>query len=113
MVLARTSGALTVLGVQDLTNMLGDSTEFLEGVPYISQCFQKGFFGVECDSVVRGRKPSFMEESTGEDNDVQSEVESDDEDDNWLFLGTRSAAVLACYVTSPEELSNRKILLEE
>ena len=68
---------------------------------------------MECDSVVRGRKPSFMEESTGEDNDVQSEVESDDEDDNWLFLGTRSAAVLACYVTSPEELSNRKILLEE
>ena len=54
-----------------------------------------------------------MEESTGEDNDVQSEVESDDEDDNWFFLGTRSAAVLACYVPSPEALSNRKIVLEE
>ena len=37
-VLARMSGALTVLGVQDLSNMLGHSPEFLEGVPRISQC---------------------------------------------------------------------------
>ena len=48
-VLARFSGALTVLGVQDLTNMLGDSVEFLEGVPRISRWFQKGFFGMEYD----------------------------------------------------------------
>jgi len=139
-VLARMSGALTVLGVQDLTNMLGDSPEFLEGVPRISQCFQKGFFGLECDSVVRGRRPSCREESAGEDPDVELEVESDDDDDNWLSLGKRSAAALAYYVTdserfappkkkakivrrtyrllalvstSPEELFNRKILLEE
>jgi len=139
-VLARVSGALTVLGVQDLTNMLGDSPEFLEGVPRISQCFQKGFFGLECDSVVRGRRPSCREESAGEDPDVELEVESDDDDDNWLSLGKRSAAAVAYYVTdserfappkkkakivrrtyrllalvstSPEELYNRKILLEE
>ena len=74
MVLARVSGALTVLGVQDLTNMLGDSPEFLEGVPRISQCFQKGFFGFECDFVVRGRRPSCREESAGEDPDVELEV---------------------------------------
>ena len=75
-VLARMSGALTVLGVQDLANMLGDSPEFLEGVPRISQCFQKGFFGLECDSVVRGRRPSCREDSAGEDPDVELEVGS-------------------------------------
>jgi len=139
-VLARVSGALSVLGIQDLLNLLGESPEFLEGVPRISQCFQKGFFGLECESVVRGRRASSRDDSAGEDPDVELEVESDEDEDSWLSLGKRSAAAVAYYITdserfapprkkakivrktyrmlalvstSPEELFNRKILLEE
>ena len=73
-VLARVSGALSVLGTQDLLNLLGESPEFLEGVPRISQCFQKGFFGLECETVVRGRRASSRDDSAGEDPDVELEV---------------------------------------
>ena len=58
--LARMSGAVTVLGTQDLTNLLGDS---LEGVPRL----EKGFFGLECDLSIRGRRPSSFDDSAGED----------------------------------------------
>ena len=78
MILGSISGTLTVRGVQDLTNMLGDSLEFLEGVPRICQCFLKGFFGLKDDSVVRGRRLSCREESTEEDPDVELQVESDE-----------------------------------
>ena len=47
------------------------------GVTRISQCFQKGFFGLECDSVVRGRRPGCWDVSSGEDHDAELEVESD------------------------------------
>ena len=141
LVVARVSGAVTVLRVSNLDNLLGDSPEFLEGVPRISQCFQKGFFALECELVVRGRRVSTREESAGEDPEEELEVETDDDDeDSWVGLGKRSAAALAYFVTdserfappkkkskvvrrtyrllalvstSPEELYNRKILLEE
>ena len=140
-VLARVSGAVTVLRIRDnLDNILGESPEFLEGVPRISQCFQKGFFALECDYVVRGRRVSTREESAGEDPDEDLELETDDEEDSWVTLGKRSATALAYFITdsekfappkkkskivrrtyrmlalvstSPEELYKRKILLEE
>lgn len=141
LVVARISGAVTVLQMTELDNLLGDNPEFLEGVPRISQCFQKGFFALECELVVRGRRVSAKEESAGEDPDEDIEAETDEEEeDGWLGLGKRSAAALAYFVTdserfappkkkskvvrrtyrllalvstSPEELYNRKILLEE
>ena len=141
LVVSRVSGAVSVLKVSNLTNLLGDSPEFLEGVPRISQCFQKGFFALECEFVVRGRRPSTREETAGEDPDEELEMETDDEDDEgWVGLGKRSAAALAYFITdserfappkkkskvvrrtyrmlalvstTPEELYNRKILLEE
>ena len=142
LVLARVSGAVTVLKLTSLDNMLGDSPEFLEGVPRISQCFQKGFFALECELVVRGRRPSNREESAGEDpdEDIEMETDEDEEDDSWMCYGKRSASALAYFITdserfappkkkakvvrrtyrmlalvstSPEELYNRKILLEE
>ena len=140
LVVARISGAVTVLQMTDLDNLLGDNPEFLEGVPRISQCFQKGFFALECELVVRGRRVS-AKESAGEDPDEDIEAETDEEEeDGWLGLGKRSAAALAYFITdserfappkkkskvvrrtyrllalvstSPEELYNRKILLEE
>ena len=80
MVLARLSGALTVLGIQELSNLLGHSPEFLEGVPRISHCLQKGFFGLECETNIKGRRPSSFDDSAGEDPDVELE-ESDGEEE--------------------------------
>ena len=80
MVLARLSGALTVLGIQELSNLLGHSPEFLEGVPRISHCLEKGFFGLECETSIKGRRPSSFDDSAGEDPDVELE-ESDGEEE--------------------------------
>ena len=91
--------------------------------------------------VVRGRRQSTREESAGEDPEDELEVETDDdEEDGWLGVGKRSASAIAYFITdsekfappkkkakvvrrtyrmlalvstSPEELYNRKILLEE
>lgn len=43
MIISRVSGALSVLRMENLANLLGDSPEFLDGVPRISQSFEKGF----------------------------------------------------------------------
>jgi hypothetical protein len=142
-VLARMSGALTVLGTQSLSNLLGDSPEFLEGVPRISHCLEKGFFGLECDMSVRGRRPSVLDRSAGEDPDVELEDSEGEEEEglaSWLATGKRGASALAFYITdseafappkkkarvvrktyrlmglvstSPEELYGRKIAAEE
>jgi len=141
-VLARLSGALTVLGIQELSNLLGHSPEFLEGVPRISHCLDKGFFGLECETSIKGRRPSSFDDSAGEDPDVELE-ESDGEEEglaSWLAMGKRGASAVAFYVTdsetfappkkkakivrktfrlmglvatSPEELYSRKIAAEE
>ena len=96
---------------------------------------------MECELVVRGRRQSTREESAGEDPEDELEVETDDdEEDGWLGVGKRSASAIAYFITdsekfappkkkakvvrrtyrmlalvstSPEELYNRKILLEE
>ena len=90
-VLARLSGALTVLGIQDLSNLLGHSPEFLEGVPRISHCLKKGFFGLECETSIKGRRPSSFDDSAGEDPDVELE-ESDGEEE--VGVGAQGLSIL-------------------
>ena len=43
-----------MLKLDNLTNLLGDAPEFLDGVPRLSQTFEKGFFALECESVIKG-----------------------------------------------------------
>ena len=144
-VVARVSGAVTVLKISSMDNMLGDNPEFLEGVPSLSQCFQKGFFALECEHAVRGRRHSANSSDTKLDTDPENDDTTamdteDEEEDGWLGVGKRSASALAYFITdserfappkkkakvvrrtyrmlalvssSPEELYNRKILLEE
>jgi hypothetical protein len=109
-VLARMSGAVTVLATQDLTNLLGDSPEFLEGVPRLSHRLEKGFFGLECDLSIRGRRPSSFDDSAGEDPDVELE-DSDGEEEglaSYLAMGKRGASALAFYVTDSETFAPPK-----
>ena len=106
-VLARMSGAVTVLVTQDLTNLLGDS---LKGVPRLSHRLEKGFFGLECDLSIRGRRPSSFNDSAGEDPDVDLE-DSDGEEEglaSYLAMGKTGASALAFYVTHSETFAPPK-----
>ena len=104
-VLARMSGAVTVLVTQDLTNLLGDS---LKGVPRLSHRLEKGFFGLECDLSIRGRRPSSFDDSAGEDPDVELEDSDGEGLASFLAMGKRGASALAFYVTDSETFSPPK-----
>ena len=104
-VLARMSGAVTVLVTQDLTNLLGDS---LKGVPRLSHRLEKGFFGLECDLSIRGRRPSSFDDSAGEDPDVELEDSDGEGLASFLAMGKRGASALAFYVTDSETFAPPK-----
>ena len=108
LIISRISGALSVLRMEDLDNLLGDAPEFLDGVPRISQSFEKGFFALECESAVKGRRPSTIDDSAGEDPDVELDVDSDDEDGSWISLGKRSASDVAYFMTDNERFAPPK-----
>ena len=106
--LARMSGAVTVLGTQDLTNLLGDS---LKGVPRLSHRLEKGFFGLECDLSICGRRPSSFDDSAGEvreDPDVELEDSDGEGLASFLAMGKRGASALAFYVTDSETFAPPK-----
>ena len=103
--LARMSGAVTVLVTQDLTNLLGDS---LKGVPRLSHRLEKGFFGLECDLSIRGRRPSSFDDSAGEDPDVELEDSDGEGLASFLAMGKRGASALAFYVTDSETFAPPK-----
>jgi hypothetical protein len=104
-VLARMSGAVTVLVTQDLTNLLGDS---LKGVPRLSHRLEKGFFGLECDLSICGRRPSSFDDSAGEDPDVELEDSDGEGLASFLAMGKRGASALAFYVTDSETFAPPK-----
>ena len=104
-VLARMSGAVTVLVTQDLTNLLGDS---LKGVPRLSHRLEKGFFGLECDLSIRGRRPSSFDDSAGEDPDVELEDSDREGLASYLAMGKTGASALAFYVTHSETFAPPK-----
>ena len=71
-VLARISGALTGLGVHDLTNTLGDCTGFLQAQDI---SVLPGRISLAWSvTVVRGRRLSYRDESAGDDPDDELEV---------------------------------------
>ena len=108
LIISRVSGAVSVLRMEDLSNLLGDAPEFLDGVPRVSQAFEKGFFALECESVLKGRRPSSIDDSAGEDPDEDLEVDSEDEDGSWISLGKRSASAIAYYMTDNERFAPPK-----
>jgi len=56
LVIARKSGAVSVCDVAGLRNMLGDSPEFLAGVPQVQTvCLERGFMGLECETELVGK----------------------------------------------------------
>lgn len=138
-ILARYSGAVTVSSVNSLRNLLGESPEFLEGVPQISEAYDRGFLGLEVESRVNTKR---ILTATGEGSDEEEEyLDSDDEEElslvqrssrlakSALFWITdaerfrppskrpkivqRTFRLLCLKSTTPEELFARKIENEE
>ena len=58
--------------------------------------------------MVKGRRPSNLDDSMGEDPSSVVEVESDDEDATWTNLGKRSASAVAYYLTDNERFAPPK-----
>ncbi|KAK7075433.1 hypothetical protein SK128_009663, partial [Halocaridina rubra] len=106
-ILARYSGAVTVSSVNSLRNLLGDSPEFLEGVPQISESYDRGFLGLEVESRLNSKRLL-----TGEVSDDDEEyLDSDDEEDLSLVQKTRRLAKSALFwMTDAERFrpSNRR-----
>ena len=88
---------------------IGDAPEFLDGVPRISQSFEKGFFALECESVVKGRRHSSVEEGVaGAAGGTMEDGDSDDEDYTWVSLGKCSAKAAAYFLTDNERFAPPK-----
>lgn len=140
-ILGRFSGAVTVSSVNSLRNLLGESPEFFEGVPQLSEGHDRGFLGLEVESRVAPTRHNFStssETAVDEDDDY---IDSDDEDEISVYqrskrlvksvmywvtdserfrppskrpkLFSKTFRLLCLKSTTPEELYSRKIDNEE
>ena len=141
LVISRYSGGVTILQLNDPDrNLLGESAEFFAGPSRLSKGFGKGFFILEREISTRKHKPQASLDDSFEHNDQQSS-DDDEEDEVTMYVrGKRMAQSIAYLVTesdrfapprkkpkltyhsykllalistTPEELYNRKIELEE
>ena len=143
LVLGRYSGGVSIITMKNIDkNLLGESAEFFAGPCHLSNCFGKGFFVLEREITSRKQKPR-MDESIETLVNNQEEEESSEEDDeevslvikgkrlatSWAYTITESERfapprkkpklsyhnykLLALLSTTPEELYNRKIEMEE
>ncbi|CAL4164619.1 unnamed protein product [Meganyctiphanes norvegica] len=141
-ILGRFSGAVTVSSVNSLRNLLGESPEFFEGVPQLSEGHDRGFLGLEVESRVASTRHNFSTSSeTAVDEDDDDYMDSDDEEDISVYqrskrlaksvmywvtdserfrppskrpkLFSKTFRLLCLKSTTPEELYSRKIDNEE
>lgn len=98
-ILARYSGAVTVSSINSLRNLLGESPEFLEGVPQISESYDRGFLGLEVESRVNTKRLL-----TAEGPDEEEEyLDSDDEEELSFVQRSRRLAKSALYWVTDAE----------
>ncbi|KAG7161624.1 Neuroblastoma-amplified sequence-like 1 [Homarus americanus] len=100
-ILARYSGAVTVSSVNSLRNLLGESPEFLEGVPQISEAYDRGFLGLEVESRINTKR---LLTSSNEGSDEEEEyLESDGEEElSFIQRSSRLAKSALYWVTDAE-----------
>ncbi len=124
MVIARLSGGLTILPVQDpSTNLLGESAEFFAPSCELSQCFEFGFFALEVDGNKRflEEAPSDKEKLTLWEHvtDIADSIfrgrgeEEEEEEEAKHMKHEVTYRLLYFQSTSPEELFQKKIDDEE
>ncbi|XP_048258558.1 NBAS subunit of NRZ tethering complex-like isoform X1 [Haliotis rufescens] len=94
LILARCTGAVMVCAVNTLHNFLGQSPEWFEPSPRVSESYQGGFLGIECEHRFPRKKLIADEGDEGDD--------SDDEDATWYSRSTRVTKQVLYYLTDSE-----------
>ncbi|XP_046551537.1 LOW QUALITY PROTEIN: neuroblastoma-amplified sequence-like [Haliotis rubra] len=94
LILARCTGAVMVCAVNTLHNYLGKSPEWFEPSPRVSESYQGGFLGIECEHRFPRKKLIADEGDEGDD--------SDDEDSTWYNRSTRVTKQVLYYLTDSE-----------
>ncbi|XP_022250297.1 neuroblastoma-amplified sequence-like [Limulus polyphemus] len=132
-IFARFSGAITVASIHSARNLLGESPEWFEPAPQISQAYDRGFFVLECESQISSKKRALTSESEVEESSDEEELSLVTRSartvkkalyiitDNERFqpprkkpkFVTRTYRLLCLKSTTPEELYTRKIDAEE
>ncbi|VVD02485.1 unnamed protein product [Leptidea sinapis] len=129
-ILSRFSGAVSVCGIQDMTNILGKRPEFFQGAPWVRCAHDGAFVVLECESNVLPAKKSQSDysmavvESTEEDEASMLEMskelmkavlfaitdmESFQPRPRRITVVSRVYRLMAVRSTTPEQLFNRKI----
>ncbi|XP_063884338.1 NBAS subunit of NRZ tethering complex-like isoform X2 [Scylla paramamosain] len=110
-IVARYSGSVTVSSVASLRNLLGESPEFLEGVPQISEAYERAFLSLEVEQRALNKRllNSFSEGTVGEEQEQQQEEypdseeeDEDDEETSLLHKSSKLARSVLYWVTDAE-----------
>ncbi|GFN79688.1 neuroblastoma-amplified sequence-like [Plakobranchus ocellatus] len=71
LILARCTGAVSVVSSEDLYNMLGKSPEWYEPSPQITQALNGGFLGMECEIRFSKKRMTLVEDDDADDSDEE------------------------------------------
>ncbi|XP_076063779.1 NBAS subunit of NRZ tethering complex-like [Oratosquilla oratoria] len=96
-ILARFSGAVTVSSINSLSNLLGESPEFLEGTPQVSEAYDRGFLALEVESRINSKR--LLDDSAEEEDYLDSD---DEEDMSFVRRTGRLAKSILFWVTDAE-----------
>ncbi|XP_041364061.1 neuroblastoma-amplified sequence-like isoform X2 [Gigantopelta aegis] len=96
LITARCTGAVTVSSVNTLKNLLGNSPEWFEPSPRVSETHEGGFIGIECE--VQFPKKKLVASGDSDDYD-----DSDDEEGSWVTKTTRYTKQVLFYLTDSDK----------
>ncbi|XP_012940751.1 neuroblastoma-amplified sequence [Aplysia californica] len=103
LILARCTGAVSVVSPEELRNRLGKSPEWFEPSPQVTQAQNGGFLGLECE--VRFPKKRIGLLTEGEE---EEEEDSEDEDVSLVAQGTLMTKQVLFYLTDSERFQPPK-----
>ncbi|KAK7009358.1 neuroblastoma-amplified sequence [Biomphalaria glabrata] len=104
LILARCTGAVSVVSSSDLHNLLGTSLEWFEPSPQLTQAHNGGFLGLECE--IHFPKKRILMPSV--DNLDEDEDDSDEEDPSLMARSTRVSKQVLYYLTDSERFQPPK-----
>ncbi|BFY98427.1 hypothetical protein BsWGS_01467 [Bradybaena similaris] len=104
LILARCTGAVSVVSTEDLQNLLGKSPEWYEPCPQVTQALNGGFMGLECEI----RFPKKRIHMINPDNEDEEGDDSDEEDASLMSRTTRMSKQVLYYLTDSERFQPPK-----
>ncbi|KAH9508425.1 hypothetical protein Btru_055206 [Bulinus truncatus] len=104
LILARCTGAVSVVSPTDLQNLLGISPEWFEPSPLLTQAHNGGFLGLECEIHFPKKRIIMTSDDSGDDDDD----DSDEEDSTLMAKSTRISKQVLHYLTDSEHFQPPK-----